>query len=138
MNDEHKSTAAEQSEAEELARSLEGQGEAELGRDRAQAVLQRIMAEAGPMLDRRAVKPAWQRWLLPVGGLGLAGATAAALLLFWPAAPVTLPRPDPGLLKAQAQAAAPKADPAALRSEMQAYRGRMLAALDERYGGGSR
>ena len=136
MSDEFTPTAKEPAQAEELARSLEGQGQAELGRDRSQAVLRRIMAEAGPALDRRAAKPAWQRWLLPVGGLGLAGAAAAARLRFWPAVPVTLPAPDAALLKAQAQAAGAKADVRALRKDMQAYRGRMLAVLDQRYGGG--
>ncbi|MBW2700745.1 MAG: hypothetical protein JRF33_07970 [Deltaproteobacteria bacterium] len=140
MDDERSAGPEEQEEARSLAEALAGQGEVDLGPDRSEAVLARIMEQAGPALDDRARDEArgWLRWGLPVGGLTLASATAALLLLFWPVGPAVLPAPDAELLRVQAQAVLPGPDRSlALRRSMRSYRGRMFQALDERYRGGS-
>ena len=139
MNDALQASPDEQEKARSLAEALADQGESDLAPERAEAVLARIMEQAGPVLDDRARDEArgWLRWGWPVGGLALAGATAALLLLFWPLGPAVLPPPDAELLRAQAQAVLPGPGRSlALRQRMRAYRGRMFQALDERYSGG--
>jgi len=147
----------EQAEAEALALALEGvpgkqpppdaleaagllelDGQA-MSAEREQAVWERIEA-ALPGVEGRPARPAWRRWLLPVGSVALAAAAALALVVALPGAPgaTALPRPDPGLLQHQAEAAS-GADRAAVRldADMRAYRANMFASLRRRYGGRS-
>lgn len=149
----------EQAEAEALARALVsgGDGEvdpaapddareaaaligldaAELSPDREAAVWERIQAGLpDPAADPR---PAWRRWLLPVGSLA-AAAAALVLVVAWPGAPAPtpLPRPEADLLQAQAQAAAgDRVAAARLERDMRSYRRDVYAKLRERYGGRS-
>lgn len=151
--DEDALTAEELAEAAALARALErGHAEealpedafqtaallqfshdgAELDAARADAILEDVFAEAKV---RRPEKAPWWRWLVPVS---LAGAAAtAAVLLMLRSAPdaMPLPRPDGALLQAQATAAATPTEGAGaeLDRAMGAYRGQVLAALEDRY-----
>ena len=113
----------------------------ELPKAREDAVLEDLLANVRPRAQEKSRGWKWLAWLLPVGGLA---ATAAALLVFAqlasapggePAVSSTsLPAPSAALVSTQLAVANGEAELPALGEQMAAYRGEVLAALDERYG----
>lgn len=158
LTDEAVLTDAERREAEALARALDrgsaddppddalsaaallrySQDGGDLAQERREAIFADVLATARPKRPSLDVKRGWLAWLFPAGGLAM---TAAAVALFvslqtsTPPVALQLPAPDPGLLTAQVAAAADTSEQTheALASQMQAYRGDVLTALEERY-----
>lgn len=114
----------------------------ELPQVREDAVLEGLLANVKPREREKARGWKWLVWLVPAGGLA---ATAAALLVFTqlasapggepPLSSTSLPAPSATLVSTQLAVANGEAELPALGEQMAAYRGEVLAALDERYGG---
>lgn len=109
----------------------EGHGGGQLGDERRDAVLERVLVAEARARPRRVL-----RFVLP--SLALAAAAALALVVLRPGArsvaPTELPDPAGSVLRAQLDVAR-GGDPSRLDEEMRAYRREVYAALRRRYGG---
>ena len=156
MNEDRDPTPEELREAEALSRALEGDGSppgiprdaleaagllrrsrdaGELSSERSRAVLEKVLSATHTEPGRKG----WRRWLPLAAGAALAAGFGAFLWVATFSAgdgEAALPRPDPELLRAQAQAASgSSADLLDYQVRMQAYRKSMLAAMVARYKG---
>lgn len=112
-----------------------------LREDRAQAVLEEVLAAAERVRERnergarREPAPLW-RWLL--GAIGLTAAAVLVLVIVaapGDPAPTALPAPGAELLRAQLARLDDRSADARFERAMASYRGEVYAALEARYGG---
>lgn len=149
QSDDEEPTEQELAEAAALARALDRGGEASapedalstasflryasrgavLDPDRSQAILEDALRGARKEQRRRR-----RLGLFAAFGLSIAAASVLLFARTLPKEPAPLPSPPAELLSAELEAARAGAENlAALESEMRPYRGRIYAALEERY-----
>lgn len=149
QSDDEEPTEQELADAAALARALDGHGTASAPEDALSTASFLRYANRGKVLDpersqailedairgaRKSQRRSRRFGLFAAFGLSVA---AASLLLFTrsvPKGPAPLPTPPSELLSAELEAArGGTEDLAALENEMRPYRGRIYAALEERY-----